>query len=124
MRCSTIAGQSLAKAFTLVVHGTEDMDQMFTSLWEGMTGALISGDIASARHYLSLTAEKTYDQVFDGLAPDFPTIIPSWSQPFKSDISEEIGEYAVITTGCESRKFFKIYFLKDETEGVWRLDSM
>ncbi|MDQ3267962.1 MAG: hypothetical protein M3P47_04450 [Pseudomonadota bacterium] len=57
------------------------------------------------------------------LQTDYSKIVSTWSAPVRGSISNDIGEYAVITTNGNARQLFLIYFVKG-TDGVWRLDSM
>lgn len=107
----------------VVVHNAQQMDQLFTALWDGMNGALVAGDVNRATGYLNESAKRKYQPVFQALLPHMSQIISSYSPLKRLSISETIGEYAVMRPYNGQNRVYLIYFLRDEN-GVWRVDGM
>lgn len=99
------------------------LKNLHQSIWNGMNAALTTGDIETALQYLTGSARKRYQRVFEQLLPHISQIISSYSPLQQLSISSSIGEYGVNRQINGETKVFLIYFLLD-TDGVFRLESM
>lgn len=112
-----------SQTLAIVVYDAAQMDQKFTTLWNGLNDALKAKDAAKALKYLNAQAQAKYGPVFTALLPHMPEIIASYSPPQRVSITSDIGEYAINRTVNGENRVFLIYFLRD-ADGVWRLDAM
>lgn len=88
-------GQVHAAEAAVVVQDAAAMDVVFQGLWSGMNAALLAGDTATARTFLTAGAREKYGPVFDLLLPYMPEIIASYLPLQQVSISSDIGEYAI-----------------------------
>lgn len=109
--------------FAIVVHDAASMDQMFTTIWNGMNDALKVGDIDKASSYLTYGAQKKYKPVFTALKPHFTEIVASYSPLTRLAVVGDVAEYVVQRPFNAGQRVYLINFLKD-ANGVWRLGEM
>lgn len=107
----------------VVVQDAAQMDQMFRTIWGGMTGALAAGDKVSAMRYLSDNAQAKFGPIFDALRSNMPSIVSTFSAFRRVSASSAIGQYAVVRPDGTYYSVYLIYFVTDK-DGVWRLDEM
>jgi hypothetical protein len=117
-------GQSYTKSIVIQVQDMVQLDAMFKAMWNGMNNALVAGDKATAMTYLSFSAQNRFGTSFDVLMPYMSKIVASYSPLMTSSISQSFGEYAVIRNVNGVNRIFLMYFLRDDVDGVWRIDSM
>jgi PKD repeat protein len=99
------------------------MDALFSEMWNGMNDALMLGNKDEAMKYLNAGAQRKYGPVFDVLMPHIAEIVASYSPLARSEISEHIGEYAIVRPYEGVRRLFFVYFLRNK-DGVWLVDEM
>lgn len=107
----------------LLVQDPNQIDAMFLEMWQGMNNALIAKDKTTALQFLNAGAQRKYSPVFDTLMPYMSQIVASYSPLARSEVSESIGEYAIVRPYQGKRMLFFIYFLKGK-DGIWRIDEM
>jgi hypothetical protein len=112
-----------SQTMAVVVHDGQQLDHLFTSLWNGMNDALVRGDVNVALTYLNEGAKQKYRPVFQTLLPRMLQIISNYSSLQRASVYEGMTGYAVNRTINGENRIFLIYFLLDD-DGVWRLDSM
>ncbi len=112
-----------SQTLAIVIHDGQQMDQLFTALWDGMNSALLAGDVNRANSYLNESAKRKYGAVLQTLLPNMPQIITSYSPLRRVSISERIGEYAILRPYNGQNRLYLIYFLRDD-DGVWRVEGM
>lgn len=118
----SIGGTREASTFITVLDPVS-LNNLHQSIWNGMNTALIAGDVDTALQYLSGSARKRYQRVFEQLLPHMPQIISSYSALQQLSISPSIGEYGVNRQINADTKVFLVYFLLD-TDSVFRVESM
>lgn len=119
-----VAGNTSTASYTLVTRSAADpLDAQFQSIWDGMNTALLSGDKVTALSFLTVSAQRKYESVFDRLLPYMPQIIVSYSPLQRVSVSADLGEYAIMRVIDGQLRLFLIYFSKD-VNGMWRLDAM
>ncbi len=116
-------GTTSSQTLSVVALDAVQMDTFFKSIWSGMNSALGAGNLQGANKYLSLSAQRKYQPVFQALLPHLNEIIASYSSPRRVTISQDIGEYAINRTYQGQNRLYLIYFLKG-ADGVWRMDAM
>jgi len=123
IRVTDSQGAVHRKVLVVVVNDAAQIDQLFTSLWNGMNNALRTGNVNGAAQYLNESAKRKYLPVFEALKSQFPQIIASYSPLRRVSISEDIGEYAIVRNFNGQNRLYLVYFLRD-ADGVWRVDGM
>jgi len=117
------SGASVQQTITIVVEDPVQVDQILQATWIGFMSALASGNATQATGFFNTVAQLRYQPVFEGLAPSLPQIALSFSPLQLMVVSNGVGEYAINRTIDGVDRVFLLYFLQD-TDGVWRLDSM
>jgi hypothetical protein len=101
-------------------------------VWEAMNAALIAGNIPTALTFLTESAKKRYERIFQALITQMPSIIGSYSPPLAFAVGADFAEYFVTrpdtvngapVTDDTERSVFTIRFLRD-LNGNWKIDSM
>jgi hypothetical protein len=123
IRVTDSQGAVHRKVLFVVVNDPAQMDQFFTSLWNGMNNALKVGNVNGAARYLNESAKRKYQPVFESLKSQFPQIIASYSPLRRISITDNIGEYAIVRNVNNQNHVYLVYFLQD-ADGVWRVDAM
>jgi fibronectin type 3 domain-containing protein len=108
----------------IVVQDPAQIDQTLRAEWAAFTTTLAAQDTAQALQYFDLEAQEKYGPVFSALLPSLPQIVASFSAPQLMSVSGEVGEYVVSRNINGVSQNFFIYFLRDNVNGVWRLNSM
>ena len=116
-------GKTYNQTLTVLVQDPAQVDAFFAKLWNGMNGALASGNLPAALGYLNTSAKNKYQPVFDALRPNLAQIVATYSPLARLSVSESIGEYAISRPYQGQTRVYLIYFLKD-ADGVWRVDEM
>ncbi|MDH5649690.1 MAG: HYR domain-containing protein, partial [Gammaproteobacteria bacterium] len=111
------------ESLVIVANNPNDMDKLFTDMWDGMNSALVSGNVGQAVMYLDSGAKFKYQPVFEALLPHMSDIVGSYSRMHRISINSDIGEYAITRSIENNQKVFFIYFLRG-LDGVWRLDEI
>ncbi len=98
-------------------------DVVIRNLWDEMNAALVAGDVQTAISYLTVSAQRKYQPVFEALLPHMSEIVGSYSPLGKVFIIEDMAEFVVYREIKGELKMFFVYYLKGE-DGVWRLSAM
>lgn len=99
------------------------LDALLKGLWDGMNGALASGNLSGAQNFVTALAAERYSPVWSALLPNLPGIIGSYSPLRGVSITGRTAEYAVNRTLGGENYLFLVYFLRG-SDGVWRIDAM
>lgn len=105
------------------IHSTAERDALFLAVWNGMNDALVRGDMEQALGQLNSRARRQYTPVLQGLLPEMPAIVGSYSPPLPVSATADVLEYAVHRLVDGEDRIFLVYLLRD-ADGVWRLDRM
>jgi hypothetical protein len=118
-------GEGVVRTETIpiVLTASATLDANLRAVWDGMKGALASGDKAAAMRYLDASAQRKYGPVFDALLPNMLQIVASFSAPQSVMLSGSLGEYAINRVINGENRIFFVYFGRNG-DGVWRLGSM
>ncbi len=98
-------------------------DVVIWNLWDEMNATLVAGDVQTAISYLTVSAQRKYQPVFEALLPHMSEIVGSYSPLGKVFIIEDMAEFVVYREIKGELKMFFVYYLKGE-DGVWRLSAM
>lgn len=101
----------------------QDVEAHLKSLWEQMNTALVAGDRETAASFLTKSAKRKYEPVFEALLPHMPEIVASYSPLATVSISENMAEFALNRKIDGQLQVFLVYYLKG-IDGVWRLSAM
>jgi Glucodextranase, domain B len=123
LKITDSAGSVHTAAVAVEIHTTGERDALFLAVWNGMNDALVRGNLEQALVYLNARARRQYTRVFQGLLPELPAIVGSYSAPLSVSATADVLEYAVQRSIDGEDRIFLIYLLRD-ADGVWRLDRM
>jgi hypothetical protein len=107
--------------------GLNDLPDPRVQSWNAMNAALVSGNITTAKTYLTTDADLTLGASMMQLNTQFPGIVSSYSPLIPGVVRADYAEYWVSrplagsTTG--ERSLFVVIFLLSP-DGTWRIDSM
>jgi hypothetical protein len=99
------------------------VDGFARAIWSRMNDALIVGNIAKAKVYLSDSARSNMADALDALSGSFAQIVATYSDPRTMSNDLELVELTVRRNLSGINAVFIIQFTLD-SDGVWRLDSM
>ena len=117
-------GRSDTQQIAIAVTDLDEEDTRFNAIWDAMNGAMLRGDVEAAKGYLTSGARKRYGPVLATLQPVYRSIYDSFSPLMRSRVDDGLAEYALVRPDARGvRQVYLIYFVQD-TDGVWRLDSM
>jgi Bacterial Ig domain/Glucodextranase, domain B len=116
------AGATSRRRLLVEVIDAAALDQRLRAMWSAMNSALVAGDLDRAMTFLTPGAQARFGPVFERLRSAFPSIVASYSQPQKLDLSPELGEYAINRTLDGVNRVFLIYFV--QMDGAWLIDAM
>lgn len=107
--------------------GLNDLPDPRIQTWTAMNTALVAGNIASAKTYLTVGAQDTVGGSMTQLNAQFPGIVSSYSPLVPGIVRADYAEYwvsrAVPGSVTGERSLFIVIFLLSP-DGIWRIDSM
>lgn len=107
--------------------GINDLSDERIVVWNAMNAALIAGNAAQAKSYLTELGVANHGSVIDSLLNQMPAIVASYSPLVAKEVNSDFAEYVVSrpvqgsSTGERTLHF--IAFLR-MADGNWRIDSM
>lgn len=117
------AGAAVVSSHWIVVWDAADTDALLRSIYTGMLGRLRVGAVDGALNFLSTGVQDKYQEIFDTLRDDLPTIVDQLGTLKRGPIGSEMAEYLVTRDLGGQQTAFPVYFLRG-TDGVWRIDGM
>jgi hypothetical protein len=105
------------------VLSKEQMDALLKGKWEGMKGALGSGNTAKALSYFDESVKQKFSRVFSDLGGDLPVITASFEDITLVSFTGDIAEYAIGRNQDSQRYIYFIYYMKDK-DGIWKIKGM
>ena len=104
------------------VLSREEMDALLRSKWEGMKEALKQGNISSALNYFVTDSREEYQEIFELLASQLPSLISAMTEINMVEITGNMAEYYIMRFQKGVDISYFIYFMRDEN-GIWRISS-
>jgi hypothetical protein len=107
--------------------GLNDLPDPRVTVWNAMNAALVAGNAATAKTYLTPNGAATAGAAMDALIAGMPTIVGSYSELIAKNVSENYAEYLVVrpVTGSatgEQSLYFVIFVRMPD--GTWKIDSL
>jgi PKD repeat protein len=116
-------GATFRPSAVYVIDDAAQIDTTLRAAWNGFTSALAARDTTQALQFFNAAAKTKYAPALNALSAQLPQIVGSFSSIKTVSLGSTVGEYALNRTIDGINRLFLIYFLQD-TDGVWRLDSM
>lgn len=108
------------------VRSKDVMDAIFKRKWEGMKGALVSGNKDKALQYFSEGSKGKYGEIFNVLKDLLPTSVVEMGEIQFLYLKDKTAKYRVrrnqVIDGRQELVTYYIYFSVDEN-GLWKIVS-
>lgn len=113
-------GNTYMETTAINVLSKDEMNTLLKGKWDGMKGALISGDIENALSYFVGGSKDRYREVFTGLGSKLSSIFSSITEVKLNKLYGKVAECGAIRTEAGGRYSYPVTFAKDEN-GIWKI---
>ncbi len=121
MTVTDTQGNAYTETTIVNILSFEEMDALLRSKWEGMKGALLSGNMERALTYFVVVSRDRYIQLFTELSSARINSIFSNISEFKLDtLYGQVAECGAIRIETGGRYSYPVTFVKGEN-GIWRI---
>ncbi len=119
-----VGGAVMTKTLMIAVQAPREVDRAIREVWSGFTAALARKDIAAATRFFDPRAQARYQQIFEALGDDLPSVALSMPDLNSQNIGQRFSEYALINTnGNDGKEVHLVSFIR-LADGSWRIYSM
>jgi hypothetical protein len=113
-------GNTYTDVIGIVVVNRGQIDGLLKGKWMSMTNSLIVKDIATALTFIASGSRSAYEQMFNALYDQLPSITETQRELNLIYIADNIAKYRLVT--FENNKFYsyEVTFVKD-AKGAWKI---
>ena len=113
-------GNIYSDTIAITAMNKTEIDALLKGKWEGMKGAMATGDINEALNYFAKGSREEYREIFGLLVLQFPSLVSGMREITMIEVVGNVAEYYIkrLQRGVDISYF--IYFMKDE-DGTWRI---
>ncbi len=111
-------GIQYSDTIAIVVLNASQLDALLRAKWEAMRNSLSIGDTATALTYISSDARASYQEMFNALIDQLPSIVATQTAFTLNYITDNIAKYKLVTIENSSTYSYEVIFIKNEN-GLW-----
>jgi len=111
-------GIQYSDTIAIVVLNATDLDALLRAKWEAMRNSLSIGDTATALTYISSDARASYQEMFNYLIDQLPSIVATQTEFNLISITDSFAKYKLVTIENSITYSYEAIFIKNEN-GLW-----
>jgi len=115
-------GNTYKDTVAVTVLSRSDLDVLLKAKWEGMKGALASGNVEGAVVYFVEGSKDSFRKQFNALAPHLTQIVADMGEFNLVKVIEHVAECDLKTVRNGVTYSFQVLFIKN-TDGMWGIRS-
>jgi len=116
-------GQTYTDSVTITVQNQAKIDNLLRTKWNSVNTCLSNGDITKALSFFTASSKDKYSAIFNQLVSTMSSIQATFTEFRTIDVGDGIARYKLIVNEDGKLYAYDIEFLKDETNGLWLLNS-
>ncbi|MBI5213916.1 MAG: carboxypeptidase regulatory-like domain-containing protein, partial [Nitrospirae bacterium] len=89
-------GNSYSDTIAITVLSKTQLDALLKGKWDGMKGALMTGDITTALSYISSATKIAYQEMFNALSSQLPLIVSTQTEVNLISIVNDVAKYELV----------------------------
>ncbi|MDP3298312.1 MAG: carboxypeptidase regulatory-like domain-containing protein, partial [Thermodesulfovibrionia bacterium] len=113
-------GITYSDTIAIVVLNASQLDALLKAKWEAMRNSLSIGDTATALTYISSDTRASYQEMFNYLINQLPSIVATQTAFNLNYITDNIAKYELVTNENGTTYSYEVVFIKDEN-GIWMI---
>jgi hypothetical protein len=118
-------GKTYTDSIAITVLNKEAIDALLKGKWEGMKGALLTGNIEKGLSYFIPSAQGRYREAFQVIIEELSQIVSAMQPIELIYLAENVAKYRINRVqdinGQQGTFSYYIYFMKDAI-GIWKVD--
>ena len=104
----------------IVVLNKTEMDTLLKARWDGMNAALMAGDTETALTYISPGSRASYEEMFNALAGQLPSITATQTELNLISITDNVATCELVTIENSETYAYQVIFIKNK-DGIWMI---
>ena len=122
---SAVGPDGLTYSDTLMVTVTSrvQMDNLLQSKWAGMRGAMALMDVQKAASFFTAESKAKHSGIFTALGNTLPQVALDLQNISMVYLNDNIAQYRIRLTEEAGLITYYIYFVKDDSDGIWRIQQ-
>jgi len=113
-------GITYSDTIAIVVLNATQLDALLRAKWEAMTNSLSIGDTTTALTYISSDTRATYEDMFNALTGQLPSIMSTRTEFNLISIKDTAAKYELVTLENGTTYSYEVIFIRD-TNGIWMI---
>jgi PKD repeat protein len=113
-------GIQYSDTIAIVVLNASQLDALLRTKWTSMTNSLSTGDTTTALTYISSATRASYQEMFNYLIDQLPSIVATQTAFNVIYIKENVAKYKLSTTENGTNYSYEVIFIKGEN-GIWMI---
>jgi hypothetical protein len=105
-----------------VVLNATELDALLRAKWEAMRNSLSIGDTATALTYMSSGTRTSYEEMFNALVDQLPSIVATQTEFNLISIKENVAKFELVTIENGSTYSYEVIFIKNEND-IWMIQD-
>ncbi|MBI5674557.1 MAG: fibronectin type III domain-containing protein, partial [Nitrospirae bacterium] len=106
----------------IVVLNATQLDALLSAKWEAMRSSLSIQDTTTALIYISSETRASYDEMFNAVVDQLPSIVTTQTAFTLISIKENVAEYELVTSEGGIIYSYEVIFIKNEN-GIWMIQD-
>ncbi|MBI4680039.1 MAG: fibronectin type III domain-containing protein [Nitrospirae bacterium] len=106
----------------IVVLNATQLDALLKAKWNAMRNSLSSQDTTTALTYISAGTRASYEEMFNALVDQLPSIVATQTEFSLISIKENVAEYELVTSENGTIYSYEVIFIKNEN-GIWMIQD-
>jgi hypothetical protein len=115
-------GNVYQDTIAITVMNKEQLDNLLKARWASMTNALKIGDTSTALSYIAMASRTSYQEMFDDLASQLPTIVSTQVGFSLISIEDRVAKYELVTSENGKTYGYEVIFVTD-ANGLWTVQD-
>ena len=111
-------GITYSDTIAIIVLNQANLDALLRAKWEAMRNSLSIGDTTRALTYISSGTRTSYQEMFNALIDQLPSIVATQTAFTLNYITDNIAKYKLVTIENSITYSYEVIFIKNEN-GLW-----
>jgi hypothetical protein len=99
------------------------LDNLLQGKWAGMKSAMTLMNVQNAMGYFTAESKDRYSGLFTALGNTLPQVAQDMQNISMVYLTDSLSQYRIRRTEAAGLITYYIYFVKDDSDGIWRIQQ-
>jgi hypothetical protein len=114
-------GLTYSDTLTVTVASKVQMDNLLQGKWAGMRGAMTLMDVQTVTGFFTDESKDRYSGLFTALGNTLPQVAQDIQNISMVYVTDNLAQYRIRLIEEAGLITYYIYFVKDDSDGIWRI---